>query len=214
MLQAWVQWSSSPAYTQDLVIQVESAAEKLMFARALMWMCFKKFWYLSQILEYVRHSTHEVVRWSLCRAVNRRFGCWMADIACLLMNRSSFWTTPCILYRESAVRGKILVKNLHWYPGWDIISRITRGKMGNRSYKKVKEGEMLRVKEAEILGGRQRYRGGERERERQREETLIQALVQYRTCVPSKCLCFRKVFDTSKKTALILESSILTCLTE
>lgn len=53
----------------------------------------------------------------------------------------------------------------------------------------MKDGEVVREKEAEKEG----------DGERERKEILIKAIVQCRTCVLSKCLCFRKVADTREK---------------
>ena len=59
----------------------------------------------------------------------------------------------------------------------------------------MNEGELVREREAE--------KDRERDKERERNQILLQVIVQCRTSVPSKCLCFRKISDTSEKPALL-----------
>ena len=49
---------------------------------------------------------------------------------CQFLQRSSFWTTACILDGGSEDVGKILGKDLDFFPVWDNLSSITPGKLG------------------------------------------------------------------------------------
>ena len=96
---------------------------------------------------------------------------WQWEVLCLdswdwislYEQSSSFWTTTSLLDRKSEDREKLLCKDLDWYPGRDIISRIT-------TVKTVRIGFMRtwRWEKCEMEGGREK--GRVRERQRQTEK--------------------------------------------
>ena len=67
---------------------------------------------------------------------------------------------------------------------------------------KVKEGKVVRGKEA----GKEAEKKGERDRDRERKETLFQAILQSSTCTTNKCLCLRYISDKREKTTLLAQN--------
>jgi len=109
------------------------------------------FWSLSQTLDHIDRSTHEIVSTSQWMAEDGRVraGCPSWNIF-LILQRSWFWTTACILDGGWEDEVKILGKNLDCYPGWDMSSRKNTGKFGaaglEREWMREKRGKRERDK--------------------------------------------------------------------
>jgi len=120
MPQAQVQSYTSPEYPQDLVIQVEFASEKEIFARALMWTWLKICGTLSEIWDHKIGSTYEVVSRSLSMIGNGKSWGWIAEMECLYMIWG-FHSGPLLVF----CIGNKKTAGKYWFKPWtDILVEI------------------------------------------------------------------------------------------
>ena len=117
-----------------------------------MWTLMKMCWSLSQIWDHINHRTYEVVAGHWVGLTMGRWDSYGQDGMSLYELRICIWTSAFLFDMESEDRGRILGKDIDWYPGWDITSRITRGEIGARGF----ERNWRRLKWWEIVRGRER----------------------------------------------------------
>ena len=143
--------------------------------------CWKYFGLWVKFRIQVDHSSYEVINGLPWSAYNGKIWGMMAHVGMsIFLQRSSFWSTDCILDGGSEYGGKLLGKVLDCSPCWDITSRITLGNIGTAGFKIQRENKR------EV-----QRRGAIDEGKREKIWFFSQAGAQGNISAPNRCQCFR-----------------------